>query len=60
MADAGRLAAKAREAVRLLAPFCYPERAEQVAGCPELEAELVEAHGHALALERLVRERREA
>jgi hypothetical protein len=46
-------AAKAREAVRLLAPFCDPDRAEQVAGCPELEAELIEAHGHALALDRM-------
>jgi len=57
VADAERLAARAREAVRLLIPFCAPDRAARVAGRSEAQAELVEAHGHGLALDRLIGER---
>jgi CHAD domain-containing protein len=57
VADAEMLAAKVSEAVRRLGPFTDTEVLEQIADDAEIVGEIVELHGHALAIDRLARER---
>jgi len=51
------LVAKVSEAVRRLDPFASVELVEQLADDAEIVGEIVELHGHALAIDRLARER---
>jgi hypothetical protein len=57
VADAEMLAAKVSEAVTRLGPFTDAEILEQIADDAEIVGEIVELHGHALAIDRLARER---